>query len=74
MLEQMPVSSSPALTLVQQALGEVLWRDLEVTNLPRHLQEDVEKVRKLDGEFIVVQDVWHGEVAGSAGEEGLCSV
>ena len=48
-----PAGSSPAASLVQQALREVLWGDLVATELPEHLRKDVEAERGLEGNFLV---------------------
>merc|ERR1719435_69854 len=47
-------ASSPAPTLVQQGLREVLWGDLPATDLPEPLRKDVEGVRRLEGQFLVI--------------------
>ena len=47
-------ASSPAPTLVQQGLREVLWGDLPTTDLPEHPRKDVEGVRGLEGQFVVI--------------------
>ena len=54
MATEEPVASSPAPTLVQQALREVLWGDLAAAELPEYLRKDVEGVRGLEGQFMVI--------------------
>ena len=53
MAVQEGIAGFPAPALVQQALREVLWGDMEAVSLPKHLRRDVEGVRGLEGEFLV---------------------
>ena len=65
------VATSPAPSLVQQGLREVLWGDMPTTGLPKNLKKDVEGVRGLEGKFVVKGsdvEVWRNG-GGVASEE-----